>query len=120
MSNIEVVNKGGRPKGNDTPSVLLIRELRNTIKAVASIREIIEESVTALRQQLATANATERIEILTQLTALASALTKNIETLAKYSMGPVNRRQSTDHDDTEPQVATRSVDIDKLLGASSK
>jgi hypothetical protein len=113
-----VVNKGGRPFGSvETPHTLLQRELRATIKTLTLIRDQIEKQFLSLSNTInSTPNNSvdQHLDAMEKMTNIMIALTKNVETLGKYSIGDASRRRHPVDEDTGKEA---SVDIRKILGS---
>lgn len=113
------INKGGRPVGStETPKALLERELRQTIKTVSNIRLQLEARLAAIEKSAAiTTNLSieSQFEVMERMSNIMTALTKNIETLGKYSIGAAaGRKPVTSENDDD---STKSPDLLKILGS---
>ncbi len=102
------VNKGGRPPGPDTPASIMARELRETVKTARNIREMVETQASAIQKALEGGDLTiaARLEIMRNLAEIMGILTKNVETLGKYSLGPANRRPHANDDDGPAELSS--------------
>ena len=113
----KIINKGGRPFGSiETPHALLQRELRATIKTVMMMREQLEKQFISLAKAINNIDINsidKQLEAVERMTNIMVALTKNVETLGKYSIGDANRRKPEPVDDNNHT----SIDIKKILGA---
>ncbi len=121
---IKEVNKGGRPFGSkETPGRVIESELRNSVKTIQYMREMIEGQVDGIEKQLnkdKDLTIEIRLMVCERLAIVMSNLTKNVETLGKYSIGDANRRKVSDNDTGDTTNTTsNSKQIMSLLGGRS-
>lgn len=116
-NNNNTERKAGRPFGShETPQVLLTRELKATVKAIGSIREVVETQLERINAALAKQTdipINAQISMMNELGTLAQSLTRNAEMLAKYLMDK-RVRHNTEDVEAEPRKTT-SANLEKLL-----